>query len=128
MLSELTTRGLPWGIVTNKVEFLSFPILEKTGWLSSAAAVICGDTVPFSKPHPEPVLAACRSLGVEPLNTLMVGDDLRDIEAGERAGSRTAFALYGYARQGSQLEISDRTALINKPEDVLGLLETTGSW
>ena len=128
LLSELTTRGLPWGIVTNKVEFLSFPILEKTGWLSSAAAVICGDTVPFSKPHPEPVLAACRSLGVEPLNTLMVGDDLRDIEAGERAGSRTAFALYGYARQGSQLEISDRTALINKPEDVLGLLETTGSW
>lgn len=128
LLSELGTRGLPWGIVTNKVEVLSFPILEKTGWLSSAAAVVCGDTVPFSKPHPEPVLAACRTIGVEPVNTLMVGDDLRDIEAGDRAGSRTAFALYGYAEQGNKPKINGHTALINKPEDVLGLLETTGSF
>jgi phosphoglycolate phosphatase len=123
VLSELVSRDIPWGIVTNKLEFLSYPILEKAGWLSSIAAVICGDTVPYSKPHPEPVLAACRKMGVEPANTLMVGDDLRDVEAGQRAGSRTAFALYGYNDQVDQSDIAGNTALIHTPEEVLGLLE-----
>ena len=122
LLSELTDRGIPWGIVTNKPEYLSIPILEKTGWLASASAVICGDTMPRGKPHPEPVLAACRRIGLEPENVLMVGDDLRDIEAGKRAGCHTAFVLYGYADQESHSEVTENTALINSPEEVLGLL------
>ena len=122
LLSELADRNIPWGIVTNTVEFLCLPILEKTGWLFSAAAVICGDTVPNSKPHPEPVLAACTTIGVEPANALMVGDDLRDVEAGKRAGCRTAFVLYGYADEESQNGIAGDTALINTPQEVLGLL------
>ncbi len=127
LLSELAGRGIPWGVVTNKMEFLTLPILEKVGWLSSASAVICGDTVSNSKPHPEPVLAACRTIGVDPVNVLMVGDDLRDVEAGKRAGSRTAFVLYGYGDDESQSDISGNTALINTPEEVLGLLAATGA-
>ena len=126
MLSGLTGRNIPWGIVTNKMEFLSFPILEKVGWLSAASVVICGDTVPYHKPHPEPVLAACRTLGVDPVSTLMVGDDPRDIEAGIRAGSRTAFALYGYADFAREPGKEGNTVLINRPEEILGLLETPG--
>lgn len=126
VLSELANRNIPWGIVTNKMEFLTRPILAKAGWLSSVSAVICGDTVTHSKPHPEPVLAACKMIGVEPANTLMVGDDLRDVEAGKSAGSRTAFVLYGYADQESQFDIASDTALIHAPEEVLGLLESPG--
>lgn len=127
LLSELAVRGIPWGIVTNKMEFLTFPILEKVGWLASASAIICGDTVSKNKPHPEPVLAACRTMGVDPVNVLMVGDDLRDVEAGKRAGSRTAFVLYGYGDAESQADLADNTVLINMPEDVLDLLEATGA-
>ena len=123
LLSELSNRDIPWCIVTNKMEYLSFPIIEKMGWLSRASVVICGDSVANSKPHPEPVLAACRTIGVDPANALMVGDDLRDIEAGKRAGSRTAFALYGYADSESQSEFGADTVLIHSPEDVLELLE-----
>lgn len=123
VLAELAIRKIPWGIVTNKMESLSIPILEKTGWLSLASAVICGDTVPNSKPHPAPVLAACEMIGVAPATTLMVGDDLRDMEAGKRAGSHTAFALYGYADQQTQTALFENTALINTPEEVLALLE-----
>ena len=54
----------------------------------------------------------------------MVGDDPRDIEAGERAGSQTAFALYGYSDQQIQSDIAADTALISTPEEVLGLLDT----
>ena len=108
--------------MTNKPEYLSFPILEKTGWISSAAAVVCGDTVSNSKPHPEPVIAACSTIGVGPADTLMIGDDIRDIEAGRRAGSQTAYALYGYSDSDSQTDIINNTALIHAPRDVLGLL------
>ena len=127
LLSELASRGIPWGIVTNKMEFLTLPILEKVGWLSSVSAVICGDTVSNSKPHPEPVLAACRMIGVDPVNVLMVGDDLRDVEAGKRAGSRTAFVLYGYGDEESQSDIASNTVLINTPEEVLAILEAPGA-
>jgi len=126
VLEELVRRGVPWGIVTNKSEVLSRPILEQTGWLSSVAAVICGDSVKQCKPHPEPVLAACATLGIDPANTLMVGDDPRDVEAGRRAGSRTALALYGYAAMECRAEMSADTALIHAPEEVLDLLEVSG--
>jgi len=122
LLSELANRGIPWGIVTNKMESLTMPILKQAGWLSSTSAVICGDSVTYPKPHPEPVLAACRSVGADPLKTLMVGDDPRDIEAGLRAGSHTAFVLYGYARDHCQQDFQSATALINHPEEVLELL------
>ncbi len=126
LLSELAARGIPWGVVTNKMEFLTHPILEKAGWSSLVSAVICGDTGAHSKPHPGPVLAACERIGVAPENTLMIGDDLRDIESGKSAGSRTAFVLYGYADHESQLDIVGDTALINAPQEVLGLLEAEG--
>ena len=123
LLSDLANRGIPWGVVTNKSEALSLPILEKTGWLSAASAVVCGDTVIATKPRPEPVLAACDKIGVEPCSALMVGDDRRDIEAGSSAGCRTAFALYGYVDLRGQTCFTERTELINSPGDILGLLE-----
>lgn len=122
VLTELDGRGIPWGIVTNKMEYLCFPILEKTGWNSAAATVICGDTVGHIKPHPGPVLAACREIGVHPQQALMAGDDLRDLEAGRRAGAQTAFALYGYADGNSHMDIIGDAVLLHAPQDVLALL------
>jgi 2-phosphoglycolate phosphatase len=126
MLKGLQDRGIPWGVVTNKLEFLSTPLLEKLGWQSSASAVVCGDTVSSSRPDPEPVLAACKIIGTEPENTLMVGDDLRDVQAGKRAGCQTAFALYGYSDKESRSEITDSTTLIQTPQEVLDILDAPG--
>lgn len=126
VLARLGQQGIPWGIVTNKMEYLSFPILRKTGWDSLASAVVCGDTASKSKPHPEPVLAACEMLGTEPENTLMVGDDIRDIEAGSRAGCHTAFALYGYADSASQSEFLNGATMLNQVEELLDLINMAG--
>lgn len=123
VLSELNVRGIPWGIVTNKMEYLCFPILEKAGWKAEASCVVCGDTVGKIKPHPAPVLAACREIGVQPEDTLMVGDDLRDMEAGRRAGCKTAFALYGYSDGDSQSDIIGDAARLSALQDVLALLD-----
>lgn len=125
LLSELDSRAIPWGIVTNKAELFSIPILQKTGWMSAASVVICGDTCTHSKPHPEPVMAACRAMGTNPANVIMIGDDLRDVEAGKRAGCRTALVLYGYMEQSGTHATDTDTTLINTPHELLGLLTGT---
>lgn len=123
LLTGLRDKGIPWGIVTNKMEVLSVPLLEQTGWLSAVSALVCGDTVTGSRPDPEPVLAACMKMGVGPENALMVGDDPRDVEAGKRAGCHTAFALYGYGDMESRFGIPESTTLISAPQDVLDILK-----
>jgi phosphoglycolate phosphatase len=127
MLAALRQREIPWGVVTNKMEFLSVPLLKKTGWFSMLSGLVCGDTVANSRPDPRLILAACGQIGIEPENILMVGDDPRDVEAGIRAGCHTAFALYGYADKESRTEMTDDTTLINSPQDVLSILDNTGA-
>jgi len=59
-------------------------------------AIICGDTTPNAKPHPEPLLAAGLALSVDPSDCVYVGDAERDIIAGRAAGMKTLIASYGY--------------------------------
>ncbi|MCB1573628.1 MAG: HAD-IA family hydrolase, partial [Xanthomonadales bacterium] len=63
-------------------------------------ALVAGDTLARRKPDPDPVLHACALLEVDPSRTLFVGDDLRDIEAGRAAGTRTIAAAWGYLNGG----------------------------
>lgn len=96
VLQLLDRHAIPWGVVTNKVEQLTLPIMKQSGLISRAGCVICGDTLNVSKPHPAPVSLACELLGVEPGQAIMVGDDQRDLDAGQAAGTHTALAAYGY--------------------------------
>ena len=47
------------------------------------------------KPYPDPLLAGCDRLGIEPGQVLYVGDALVDIQAGKAAGTRTAGVTWG---------------------------------
>jgi HAD superfamily hydrolase (TIGR01509 family) len=47
------------------------------------------------KPAPDLLLALATQLAVAPERVLMVGDTLRDVHAGQRAGMRTAAVTYG---------------------------------
>jgi phosphoglycolate phosphatase len=96
LLSQLAQCAIPWGIVTNKVESLTVPILRAAGINANVSCVICGDTLRKSKPDPAPVRLACDILKIPARNTLFVGDDIRDIQAGRAAGTMTAAVSYGY--------------------------------
>ena len=121
-LDTLASWGIPWGIVTNKPEFLTLPILEHLGWKALAGCVICGDTLAWKKPHPAPVTIACELLRLPPEKVVMVGDDLRDIESGRKAGAHTAWAAYGYVNG----EVSDEdlagSFILDAPADLLSIL------
>lgn len=120
-LEALEARGLAWGIVTNKVERFTTPVVSGLG-LSRAAVVIAGDTTPHAKPHPEPLLEACRRLGIAPAQAVYVGDDLRDIQAAHAAGMPGIAAAYGYLGDGLPLEAWGADACIRTPLELLSLL------
>ncbi|WP_461480856.1 HAD family hydrolase [Porticoccus sp.] len=96
LLAELAEHHIPWGIVTNKPERYTLAILEQLPLGAAPAAVICPDHVQHTKPHPESVLLALQQIAVPPEQAVLVGDHLRDIEAGLRAGTDTIAATYGY--------------------------------
>ena len=96
LLQELENRGIPWGIVTNKPERFSRPLLRSLGLIERCSTLICPDHVTHSKPHPEPMFLACKELGIEPDSAIYVGDHPRDIDAGRAAGMFTIAVRYGY--------------------------------
>lgn len=96
LLAELESRAIAWGIVTNKPEYLTHPVVAAFGWTNRAGTVVCGDTLSKAKPHPDPIWLACEQLAVRAQDCLMVGDDVRDIEAAIAARATPVLAAYGY--------------------------------
>jgi N-acetyl-D-muramate 6-phosphate phosphatase len=95
-LAALEAAAIPWGVVTNKPGWLTEPLLAALGLGDRAGTVISGDTLPYSKPHPMPLLHAARELRVPASRCVYVGDNVRDIEAGRAAGMYTIAAAWGY--------------------------------
>lgn len=96
LLDWLDQEQIPWGVVTNKPERFTLPLLEQLQLKTRCAAIVCPDHVSERKPHPEPLFLACRHIGCQPADTVYIGDHGRDIEAGINAGMTTVAALYGY--------------------------------
>ena len=122
LLDALLARNVPWGIVTNKAERFSVPLVHALGLRERAAVLVCGDTTPHPKPHPEPLLEAARRLRVQPAHCLYVGDDSRDAQAGSAAGMRTVAVTWGYLGLGDPIDAWGADHIIDAPSEVLKLL------
>jgi N-acetyl-D-muramate 6-phosphate phosphatase len=121
LLAAVMASGLTWGIVTNKAARFAEPVVEGLGL--QPGTLVCGDTTPHAKPHPEPLLEAARRLGLSPDACVYVGDDLRDIQAGRAAGMATVAAAWGYLGQGESIEDWGADAIVATPIDLLHWLE-----
>lgn len=127
LLDGLEHAGVRWGVVTNKAMRFTGPVLEALGLSQRAAVVIAGDTTPHAKPHPEPLLEACRRLLTAATQAVYVGDDLRDIQAARAAGMPCVAAAYGYL--GEHADVSSWAAdhVVPRPLDLLPLLGLKGA-
>ena len=96
LLSSLKARGIAVGIMTNKPEFLTFPLLTHIAELATIETVVCGDTLKVAKPHPEPLLLVAEKLGVAAHECIYVGDAERDIIAAKSANMISAAAMWGF--------------------------------
>lgn len=122
VLAALQVRGLPWGIVTNKARRFTEPLVRALGLHAHAATVVCGDTTPHSKPHPAPLLEAAHQMKLDPQHCVYVGDDLRDVQAGQAAGMVTVAAGWGYLGMGEAIADWGADHVIETPGELLKLL------
>jgi phosphoglycolate phosphatase len=125
VLDRLDSTGRRWGIVTNKAERFTQTIVAGLGLQQRAAAVVCGDTTPHSKPHPAPLVEAARRAGVHAGQCIYVGDDARDMQAGRAAGMTTLAAAWGYLGQGEPIEAWGADAVLAEPAALLHWLGLT---
>lgn len=122
LIGNLLERDLAWGVVTNKMQRFTEPLTRAMPLFASARAIISGDTTPHAKPHPAPLFEAARRLGLHPQRCVYVGDDERDIVAGQAAGMATVAATYGYLGQKTDVSRWGAHATINSPVELLQLL------
>lgn len=122
LVSGIICGGLKWGVVTNKSERFTLPLTRAMPLFNTAGTIISGDTTPYAKPHPAPLLEAARQLGLAPERCIYVGDDERDIVAGHAAGMRTVVAAYGYLGATNETEGWNAHATIISPAELLHLL------
>lgn len=123
LITELINSGRKWGVVTNKSQRFTLPLTAAMPLFNTAYVIVSGDTTPYAKPHPAPLIEASHRLGVRPSECVYVGDDERDIIAGKAAGMRTVAAAYGYLGEFGDTALWDADATIHSPTALLNLLQ-----
>lgn len=118
LLDRLDAGAIAWGIVTNKRERFTAPLVAALGLAGRTVCVVSGDTTAAAKPSPLPILHACERLRCQPAGTLYVGDDRRDIEAGKAAGTRTAAVSYGYLGVDGDPHSWDADFIVDHPRQL----------
>jgi N-acetyl-D-muramate 6-phosphate phosphatase len=122
LLQAIESKGLKWGIVTNKPRRFTQGLIESMALHPRAACVVSGDDAPQPKPSPATLLLACSQVGVKPEHCMYVGDAERDIIAGKAAGMKTAVALFGYIDVTDKPHEWGANALINTPKELLEII------
>ena len=122
LLDRLEAMDLGWGIVTNKRMRFTDPLVELLQLSPRTNCVVSGDTVAEAKPSPLPILHACRLLECRPESTLYVGDDRRDIVAGNAAGCITVAVSYGYLGDSGPLHTWGADLIIDHPAELADYL------
>lgn len=84
LLRRLRNNDVPVGVITRNCRHVALDLARRFD-LEHDVLVAREDTPQF-KPHPAPVLAACRALNVSPADAVLVGDLWADIAAGRAAG------------------------------------------
>tara|TARA_R110002049_G_scaffold147342_1_gene310133 strand:- start:97471 stop:98169 length:699 start_codon:yes stop_codon:yes gene_type:complete len=123
LLQTIENQDIPWGIVTNKPEELTHSLLEKLSLSSRPSCIVSGDTLTVRKPNPEPLLLASETIKLSPHHTIYIGDDPRDIYAGNAAGMYTCVARYGYIEPDVDTDQWGADFTINNPQELLNHIQ-----
>lgn len=123
LLAALRARGLRRGVLSNKPDDFTRLTVERL--LAPHVFDLVqgvGSGTP-SKPDPAGALAMAARLGVAPAACLYLGDTATDMQTACRAGMCAVGALWGF-RTREELEESGARVVVERPAEVLALLET----
>jgi len=87
VISVATQNNRKLVIVTSKRRRTAEHVLDVVGIADNVDILITADLVKKTKPDPEPLLLACKKLGIDPLETEVyyIGDSLPDVRAAKLA-------------------------------------------
>lgn len=122
IVERLEQEGTPWGVITNKIEYFTKPLVKELGIDTRIAALVCGDTLDESKPSPKPLFFACEQTGHQPERCVFIGDNSTDIIAGRDAGMATVAAAYGFVPAGESADDWGADVVITAPGDLTSVL------
>ncbi|MDF1528264.1 MAG: HAD-IA family hydrolase [Sedimenticola sp.] len=94
VLNRLAEQDYLLAVATGKGRPGLNKVLEETGLKLLFHSTRCADET-FSKPHPEMLLQIMDELGVEPDNTLMIGDTEYDLQMAINAKTHSLAVSYG---------------------------------
>ncbi len=94
VLDVLENAGYLLGVVTSRNSRRLEELLEKNGFAGRFVTFKTADMGP-GKPDPHLLIEAMGELGVDPANTVMVGDTTFDIQMAERAGAASVGVSWG---------------------------------
>lgn len=83
---ELRTRGFRIAVNTGFDRETTDILLGRMGWGDLVDDSITSDEVAHGRPHPDMVFALCQRAGIDPKQTVKVGDTPADIGEGRSAG------------------------------------------
>ncbi len=124
LIEWLKGRGIMVGVVTTKSDREAIEVVGFLGLAPSVDVIIGDNDARNLKPHPEPVLDACRALSIRPPEAVMIGDTFADILAGKAAGCRASIGvLWGNGTKES-LEEAGADHLLSSAKELKSVMET----
>ena len=126
VMKALSRAGCVHGVCTNKPAAITATILDRLGLARWIRAVVGGDSTPYKKPHPAPLLYCLDELGAGGLPALVVGDSENDLLAARAARLPVIVVTFGYSRKPVQDLGAD--ALVERLEQIPQVLSELPSF
>ncbi|MCI8560259.1 MAG: HAD family hydrolase [Dorea sp.] len=121
LLEELRKRKVKLAVLSNKPHRQTVKVAERILG-KGIFETVCGQQEGvLRKPSPEGIYTILKELKVEKEECLYVGDSEVDIITGKNAGMKTVSVTWGF-RTEEELKSSGASYLIQRPEELLGLL------
>lgn len=118
LLTELLRQGKTLGIVSNKYSQYIHKILAHVGNNFDFSVIIGPDTLKTRKPDPTVIHHACTQTQNTISQTVMIGDSIIDIQAGQNAQVTSVACLWGFNTR-EELAVAAPDFFINTPQELL---------
>jgi AHBA synthesis associated protein len=120
LLRTLRDSGFGLAVATGKSGPRARSLLDGLGVLALFEHVLGSDEVANGKPAPDIVLRAMELLGVQPDETVMIGDVATDLASARAAGVTAVAALWGES-DPADLLAAEPDAVLHAPGELLAL-------
>lgn len=125
VLAELSERGILLAVTTSFTPEVRKAVLGEMEWTERFAATLSAHGRRRGHPAPDLLLEAILELRIDSVSQVaIVGDNVTDLEAGNRAGAGVVVGVLSGSAPREVLAKSPHTHLINSVADLVATLDT----